>query len=448
MADVGINDLRSSRIQSGQNVLGSGDFVYRSGTVVPRFVRGEGSSLWDHDGKEYIDLEGANGSLAFGYDSGILEDAFSRVRALPTLPSFLESDLRIELATKIVELFERELGVSGRVAFDIGGAQGIELALKIAHSHNRRRALAVFEGAYHGRSIFTSLLSGSRRYREPGDFCLAEIVRLPYPRSSRWVCEGTGWSGESAVRFVEDGLSQDAFGLASARDFPVAAFLFEPVLNVSGMIEPDQTYLTGVIESFRRRGAIIVADEIFTGFYRTGPFLGVQRYGIKPDLVVLSKALSNGMAPISCVWARDDLLTRQAFPPGSHSVTFGNTPLSLALATTVLDRFESWHSRTNDLANLTTSLAKFCADIMTDVSVDHAKVIGAIARIELAGPNAARVRAAAATLADRGKGPNVLVASTGASETTINLHPPLTISSRDLERGLTALRQAFESLTT
>ncbi|OUC75557.1 aminotransferase class III-fold pyridoxal phosphate-dependent enzyme, partial [Streptomyces swartbergensis] len=163
---------------------GAGNLVYREPDV-PRFVSGSGSWLTAHDGRRYLDAEAANGTIAFGYDSTLLQEAMRRCEQLPALPSFAESELRLKVLSRLEPLVSAVLGTPGRVELDLGGAQAMETALRIAFAANGPGTIVVFEGAFHGRSGVTSMLSSSPRYRELLAAWGLEVVRLPSPDSQR-----------------------------------------------------------------------------------------------------------------------------------------------------------------------------------------------------------------------------------------------------------------------
>lgn len=139
---------------------GAGNLIYRADRV-PRFVSAEGSYLTSADGRRYLDAEAANGTVAWGYDKRILHDALAHCENLPALPSFCESDLRLDVLQRLERLFREATGTPGRVELDLGGAQGMETALRIAFSAVGPGTVVVFEGAFHGRSGVTGMLSCS-----------------------------------------------------------------------------------------------------------------------------------------------------------------------------------------------------------------------------------------------------------------------------------------------
>ena len=412
--------------------LGAGDFTYRFGPV-PVFVAAEGCRLVDADGNTYLDAEAANGAAVLGYDASLLSEAMARCARLPALPSFCESDLRLGVAAELERRISAAVGVPGRVAFEVGGAQGIELALKVVAANRGWDQAVTLEGGYHGRTPFTGQLSASARYRRPLPSHGTDVVRLPLPDCEQCPLGSVSASCEDGCARLIDHYGSEQSGVALDR---VSALLLEPVLNAGGMVRPHRAFLDKAVEHFRAGGALVVVDEVFTGFWRTGREFGLELEGLQPDVVVVSKGLTNGIAPLSAVWAREPLLDGDHFPPGTHSSTFAGAPFGLAVADAVLSRFADAARWTAALGRLQDGLGALVEELATAFpgTVRSGYALGGIARLLLHRPAAREVRRAA--LAPR-SGPvdgvrGALVASTGMAPDVVALHPPLTIERDDL----------------
>lgn len=426
---------------------GAGNLIYRS-SHVPRFVKAAGCYLHAADGRRYLDAEAANGTAAFGYDSSLLRDALSHCEELPGLPSFCESPLRLDVLSRLEPLFSQAVGQPGRVELDLGGAQGMETALRIAFSNTGPGTIVVFEGAFHGRSGITSMLSSSPRYRELLAAWGLEVVRLPTPDCSRCVHRQPTVPGcttgcrQAVTRWGSElsGVGGTGFGRK------VSAFIFESVQNVGGMAEPDAELLRSAVAHAKANGALVIADEIFTGMHRTGPRWGFQRAGVSPDIVVASKALTNGAAAMSAVWAREPLADPGTYRPGSHSSTYIGIPHALGVASAVLDRWAAWSDVEADMRILEEAMAHR----LDTLRRRHPELIlgtdafGGTARIVLTGPHAPELRRLCLT-AHESLG--LIVASTGMAPDVINIHPPLVITPADLDVMIEVLEAALTALT-
>ncbi|WP_328385733.1 aminotransferase class III-fold pyridoxal phosphate-dependent enzyme [Streptomyces sp. NBC_00400] len=424
---------------------GAGNLIYRSAQV-PRFVGGQGCFLRAADGRRYLDAEAANGTLSWGYDSELLREALNRCMELPALPSFCESELRLAVLERIERLCSEAVGVPGRVELDLGGAQGMETALRIAFSNNGPGTVVVFEGAFHGRSGVTSMLSSSPRYRELLAAWGLEVVRLPSPDCLRCphARPAGGCSGGCTQAVARWGSELSGVG-GRHHGRKVSAFVFESVQNVGGMVTPDSALLRAAVDHARAQGAVVIADEIFTGMHRVGPRWGFQRAGVRPDVIVTSKALTNGAAALSAVWAREPLADPEHYPPGSHSSTFVGIPHALAVTETVLDRWEAWKDVDKDVLALEDGLRtrlRQLADRHPRL-ISRTDAMGATARIVMSGHHAARIRELGAHVhPDCG----LLVASTGMAPDVLNIHPPLVTGEAELDLLAEILDLAFGAL--
>jgi 4-aminobutyrate aminotransferase-like enzyme len=439
--------LKKKKSSLNSSVVAHGDFIYRH-KPVPIFIESKGTCLKDSEGYRYLSADAANGTANLGFDATILNDSLKKVSRIPSMPSFCETELRLKVADRLVKLLKKATGNTGRVAFELGGAQAVELAYKIVKSNSKKSQIAVFEGGYHGRSIFTSQLSASNRYRALLGDSRIPLIRLPYPDPSYIYPTDPEDFVEASLKHIQRITTGEIGGIMSNGEKPdIAALIIEPVLNAGGIVRPPKRYIESVVKIFRKLGAIIVFDEIFCGFYRSGPMFGFELYDVKPDIVILSKAITNGLVPLSCVWARDPYLLPANFSSGTHSATFINNTLSLAVADTVLDRYEQWKDVSNQIENVRKGLEKTVQIIKNKSSlVKSVDVIGAMARIELIKPIAGVVDDMAMTIARENpiKGVHgAILASTGLAPHVIALNPPLTFQLKDFDILQKILIQTF-----
>jgi 4-aminobutyrate aminotransferase-like enzyme len=412
--------------------LAKGDFIHKFN---PHFhiVKSEGAFLYTREDRCMLDMEAANGTAALGYDSSILQNALAEVITVPSIPSFCESDIRVNYATRLGAFIENATHQKGKLAFELGGAQGIELAIKIAKMNTGKRKVVVFEGAYHGRSYYTSYLSASKRYREYN--CYDDsVIRLPYPDTS----DKGFFTSKSYIEYVERLFSNEYSGLFSSKgSFDICAFVFEPILNVGGLISPEPEVINYLARKIRGLGGLLILDEIFTGFYRTGKRFGFEHHNITPDLLVSSKILTNGMVPLSVVWGRDPLMEEANFPIGTHSITFGNNVLSLSVANEVLKRFENWHTLEDDLGQLNIKLKNIFQKCCEKFSIVKGyKLLGACGGLILEKETAAKFLETLKTL--RWNSPlegisGVITAMSSMAPEAVIIKPPLNISPKNLE---------------
>lgn len=270
-------------------------------------VRGEGSRVWDADGKEYLDLLGGIAVNALGHaHPAIVEAVTSQLTTLGHVSNFFASEPQVALAEKLLAL----LGHDGRVFFTNSGAEANEAAFKATRRTGRTKVV-VAEGSFHGRTMGALALTSKEAYRAPFE---------PLPGDVTWVPYG------------------DIAALEAAVDETVAAVLLEPIQGEAGVVEPTEGYLRAAREITTKHGALLWLDEVQTGIGRTGAWFAFEESGVVPDLVTLAKGLGGGI-PIGACIALGDAAT--LLQPGNHGSTFGGNPVATAAALAVISTIES-----------------------------------------------------------------------------------------------------------
>ncbi|HKB12203.1 MAG TPA: aminotransferase class III-fold pyridoxal phosphate-dependent enzyme [Vicinamibacterales bacterium] len=299
------------------------------------FARAEGSYLFDGDGTAYLDLQMWYSAANFGYGNARLNAALTR--QLETLPQlacqYLHAE-KIELAAEIGRVNASRFGVNGRVHFNVGGSQAIEDSLKIVRNATGKSLVFAFMGGYHGRTLAASAITSSYRYRRRFGHFSDRAHFVPFPYCFR--CP-YGKKVEDCelycLREFERNFDTEynSFWDAKAGQCEFAAFYVEPIQGTGGYVIPPPGYFQGLRRILDERHVLLVDDEIQMGFFRAGKFWAIENFGVTPDILVFGKALTNGLNPLSGVWARDDLISPDVFPPGSTHSTFSSNPLGTAV---------------------------------------------------------------------------------------------------------------------
>jgi acetylornithine/N-succinyldiaminopimelate aminotransferase len=277
------------------------------------FVRGEGSVLWDVDGRRYLDFLGGLAVTSLGHAHPEIAAAVAdQAATLLHVSNLFHNEHQPRLAARLDAL----LGGGGRVFFGNSGAEANECAIKLARRYGQSRfGPARYEivsawGSFHGRTLSALAATGQPQKHEPFQ---------PLPEGFRHVAFG------------------DLAQLESALDDRVCAVLLEPIQGEGGVIDPGPGWLAEVRRLCDEREVLLVLDEVQTGLGRTGAWFAHQHDGIRPDVVTLAKALGNGV-PIGACWARAEVA--EAFRLGDHGSTFGGQPLAARAALAVLDVME------------------------------------------------------------------------------------------------------------
>jgi 4-aminobutyrate aminotransferase/(S)-3-amino-2-methylpropionate transaminase len=299
------------------------------------FERCEGNYLYDREGTPYLDLQMWYSAASFGYANPRLGQALKdQVDKLPQLAcQYLHSE-KVELASAIARLNESKFGLKGRVHFNVGGSQAIEDSLKIVRNATGKNLVFAFMGGYHGRTLGASAITSSYRYRRRyGHFSdRAHFVPFPYcfrcPYGKKKEDCGLYCVEQFAKNFETE---YNSFWDAKAQESEFSAFYVEPIQGTGGYVIPPEGYFPALKKVLDEHKILLVDDEIQMGFYRAGKFWGIENFDVEPDIIVFGKALTNGLNPISGVWAREELISPEKFPPGSTHSTFSSNPLGTAV---------------------------------------------------------------------------------------------------------------------
>ena len=417
------------------NAILKGDFVYRSSH--PLVVEYASGSRLFSEGREFIDCQASSGAAILGYVDDILGQ-LDTIGGPISKPQTCESPRRLKLANRLSDLIFVAHGRRGKIGFELGGAQAIELALKAIFCAYQNISIVTIDGAYHGRSLFTSHLSSSRRYSLGTRFSVPHF-RMPNPflvaeRDHVGIQEAT----QHCIRYVEQAFQDERYGVSdNGSTRPV--FLFEPIQNVAGMLDLPAEYLLTIEAHVRALGGLCVADEIFSGIHRFGPFFAHPEKVLTPDIVAFSKGLTNGIVPLSAVWIADSSGLAETFHPGTHSCTYLNNELSFIIANWVLNRLSNIQaSATNDLGD------RFLAQIQKQCAVDLGSMSfakGSVLAFRMPShENANTVSRQIMEVSAVG----VLHASTGLAPRSIIFHPPYTLGEGDLCEAASIVATAIE----
>jgi len=307
------------------------------------FDRCEGSYLFDLHGTRYLDLQMWYSAVNLGYANPQVCSALrDQIDRLPQLACQYLHREKIELAEMICDSVERGFGLRGRVQFNVGGAQAIEDALKLVRKTTGRQRMLAFQGGYHGRTLGASAITSSYRYREAfGEFAdRAEFLPFPYTFRSRFP-DDPALVESDCIGQLERLFEHEYTGAWNPKTghAEFGAFFVEPVQGTGGYIIPPRGYFKRLAKVCRSKGILLVDDEIQMGFYRTGKMWAMEHFDAQPDIIVFGKALTNGMNPISGVWAREEIISPDKFGPGSTHSTFSSNPLGTATGLEVMKIF-------------------------------------------------------------------------------------------------------------
>jgi len=400
-----------------------------TGTLCDWYVaRAENATLWDAEGNSWIDFAGGIAVLNTGHRHPRVEQAIA-----DQLTKFTHTAFQISPYESYVALAERinqRVPVAGaaKTAFFTTGAEAVENAVKIARAATRRHGIITFGNAFHGRTFMTLAMTGKvAPYKRDFGPMPPSVFHARYPSAVQ------GVSVEAALASLEDIFSQDI----AAQD--VAAIVLEPVQGEGGFHVVPEAFLVALRALADRHGILLIADEIQSGFARTGKLFAMDHYPVKADLITMAKSLAGGM-PLSAVAGRAEVM--DAPGPGGLGGTYAGNPLAIAAAHAVLDVIdeEQLCERAAGLgAQLTTFLqgqkARYAA--ITDV-----RGLGSMVAVEF--DRASTAQAVQKMAMANG----LLLLTCGAKGNVIRFLYPLTIPDGQFAEALEILSATLESCAT
>jgi adenosylmethionine-8-amino-7-oxononanoate aminotransferase len=316
-------------------------FTRMHGYEPPVIVRGDGCYLWDDEGKRYLDaLAGLfSVNIGYGYGEEVGQAALEQMRELPFYTNWSYAHPRaIELATKLAELAPGDLN---RAFFVSGGSEAVESAWKLARQYHmargeRRWKAVARRTAYHGTTMGALSINGIPALRAPFEPLVPDVVHVRNTNRFHRPPE------ETEAQFTQILLTELEEAIEQAGPETVAMVIFEPVQNAGGSFTPPAGYFQGVREICDRYGILLCADEVITGFGRTGAWFGSEKYDIRPDLVTTAKGLSSSYAAIGAVLVADKVYDAFGSEKSmySHGITFGGHPVGCAIALKNLEIME------------------------------------------------------------------------------------------------------------
>lgn len=296
---------------------------------VPIFIdEAKGGVIKDIDGNLYLDFYAGIGVTTAGHCPAPVVDAI-KAQADKLLHScFMVSmyDSYVDLAEKLTKIAP---GKSEKKAMFVNsGAEAVENAVKIARAYTGRQGIICFESAFHGRTLLTmSLTSKVKPYKQGFGPYAPEIYKMPFPNLYRGQLKA---EGKDAVQFYLNHFER--FFVAEADPSHIAAVIIEPVQGEGGFVPAPVEYMTGLRDICTKHGILLIADEVQTGFCRTGKMFAMEHYGVEPDLITMAKSIASGM-PLSAVVGRSDIM--DSVGAGRIGGTYGGNPVACeaALAT-------------------------------------------------------------------------------------------------------------------
>ena len=402
------------------------------------FERADGARLVDVDGNQFLDFGGGIGCLNAGHSAPrVMDRALAQLQKLQHA-CFMVAPYEpyVALARKLCEIVP--IPGARKAALFNSGAEAVENAVKIARRATGRPAVLAFDPGFHGRTLLAlTLTSKTTPYRDGFGPFAPEVYRVPIPDTLRRP------RGTSVEQCVERGIAElHRFLKSTVSPASIACAVIEPVLGEGGFIVPPREFLLEVARVCKQHGIVLVADEVQTGFGRTGRMFACQLSGLEPDIVCLAKSLSNGF-PLSAVVGRAELM--DAPQPGGLGGTFGGNPVACAAALGAIETLEHDGLLERAAALGAEVERRFASFADRFPFVGEARGVGAMRALELVRdretlePDKQRTERVLDLAAGRG----VLLLSAGLGGNVIRTLMPLVMSDAELDEGLCVLEKCL-----
>ncbi|MBI3552756.1 MAG: aspartate aminotransferase family protein [Elusimicrobia bacterium] len=395
-----------------------------------QIVRGRGQFLYDEKGKKYLDGFAGVATVSIGHShphwlKKIKEqmDEYFHTTAL-----YLHPSLGL-LAQRLVTMLKMANPQLEMCFFTNSGSEANELAALIAKNYTGSHEFVALQHSYHGRTLMAMALTGQSNWRHS----------TPYGQSVSFAKSNYTYRGYGYKECLDD-LAQTVRTSTSGR---IAAFFAEPINGVGGVVTPEPEYFPGAYELVKKAGGLFISDEVQTGVYRTGhEFLGIQKWGVKPDIVTMAKGLGNGY-PVGCVVTTREIA--EAMKGKLHYNTFGGSPVQMAAVGAVLDVLEKEELAKNAHevgAHLIGKLKKIGDK---NPFVGEVRGAGLMIGVELVKDKKSQEPASdiAVKLLDLTKERGLLIGKGGLSGNILRIKPPLCITRKDADFAADAIEDSL-----
>ena len=409
---------------------------------VPIFVENaKGSVVMDTDDNIYIDLSSGIGVVNAGHCEATVVESIKKQAEKLIHSCFMVSmyEPYVALAEKICKMTPGEF--PKKMMFVNSGAEAVENSVKIARAYTKKPGILAFECGYHGRTLLTMTLTSKVKpykhefgpfapevYKIPSAYCYRCVFGAAYPKCS--------------MRCLDH---FERFFITESDPSNIAAAVIEPVQGEGGFIVPPKEYLPGVAEICRKNGIVFIADEVQTGFGRTGKMFAVENFGVIPDLITLAKSIAGGM-PLSAVAGKAEIMDTPT--KGRIGGTFGGNPIACAAGLAAIGYIES-----NNLSERANQIGAFMTKKLNVLqekypAIGDVRSLGAMVAAEFVKERKTKKPASDETplIMQECFKRGLIVIGAGIFSNVIRFLPPLVITDRQLETSMSIFEEALEAV--
>lgn len=401
--------------------------------------KAEGATVWDQDGREYIDCFAGIAVVNAGHrHPKVIAAAKAQMDQVVHAATYIyHVPVVAELGERLAEITPGRLQ---KTFFGNSGAEGIETAIRLAKAFTGKREVITLTHSFHGRTAGTLSITGNKARKTRGGPYLSGVAFAPAPYVYRnpFDADDPEEVAERCAAMVEWAIDYQTSG-------DVAAFIAEPVMGEGGILVPPASYFPRVKEILDRHGILFIADEVQSGYGRTGKMFAIEHFGIEPDIMVLAKGIADGF-PLSATIARPEIA--DSLRPGEHLSTFGGNPVSCAAGLANIEVMQEERLPEESARKGEHAMRRLRAMAEQHPLIGDVRGLGLMIGVELVRDRATKEPASkeAAAIRRLAREAGVLIGVGGQGANVVRLQPPLVIEDAALDRVLDVVEEALGSV--
>lgn len=397
-------------------------------------VKAEGIYVWGNDGKRYMDFSSGLATVNIGHcPPSVIAAAREQMERLIHSGCIFYYQSEVELAQRLARITPASIEM---FFFSNSGAEAVEGALKLARFVTGRQGIIAFTGGFHGRTLgAVSLTTSNAKYRNRYHPLLPSVYHAPYPYcyrcpmgKQRLTCSTDCF--EYLRRMLRHQINPQE----------VACMIFEPLLGEGGYVMPPSDYVAKLRELCTKEGILLIADEVQTGFGRTGKWFACEHWGLEPDIITIAKGIASGF-PLSAVGASREIMTK--WTPGAHGTTFGGNPISCAAASATIDTIEK-DCLLEKAADVSAYAVKRIKDIQNRCpALGDVRGAGMMLGMEFVNPDKTPNKAFLEKAQQRCLKDGLIIVECGIDKNIARFMPPLITTAGQMEEALDIFEEAL-----
>lgn len=404
--------------------------VFHSDIVVRK---AKGVSVVDEDGRVFMDFTSGLATANLGHSpTEVIEAARKQMDKLVHSGCIFYYESEVDLAKRLKKITPRSIDM---FFFSNSGAEAVEGAIKLARFATGRQGIIAFMGGFHGRTYGAlSLTTSAVKYRKKYHPLLPSVYHAPYPYCYR--CPMGQRVETCSIDCIE--YLERVFKYQISPD-EVACAVIEPVLGEGGYIAPPKKFIKGLKDICRREGILIVADEVQTGFGRTGKWFASDHFDLDPDIITMAKGIASGF-PLSAVGARKSIMSK--WTPGAHGTTFGGNPVSCAAACATIDKIEKDDVLVNAQKMGAYALKRLNSLKENRRSIGDVRGLGLMIGVEFIKKDGTPDKETTERVIKKCLKNGLVLIECGVDKNVIRIMPPLTVTEGEMKKALDIFEEA------